>query len=81
MSDKQIKLFIRFIKDEGIYNHFFNSLKKYNNSKSANMYSPKAYLKRTKKYDAFRNAFVWASTIEGHEFWMNLDQKWSVYSF
>lgn len=68
-----LHLFYRFLKLNNVFNSF-----KYNVTlKSKESYRYKInYIKNELSDSLISNAFTWANTKEGHEFWENIDDKW-----
>ena len=57
---------IKFIKEEGVYNEYVRALHK-------------RHPRGTSKddvYQSINDSFTWDKTIEGHDFWHELHEKW-----
>lgn len=60
---------------------FFNFLQKNNALKAYKKYYKKCYGQSiaANEYIPLSVAFVWATTVEGNEYWKSLDQQWHDY--
>lgn len=71
MTDNQIKKLTNFLKKKDVYKSYMRNVKEYQNM------SVKRLLKRLNHFrSVFTSSFVWARTIEGHEFWFEIDNDW-----
>lgn len=66
------KLFIKFLKDNKAYETFMFNL----NSKKGFFFTPKKFFNNTFYEDFVSNAFAWAETKEGYDYWDELEDKW-----
>ena len=81
---KMSRLFIRFMKEEGIYTTFSNACNKRTCQPHGviNSLYYGSYVKYIRKGprvevdEMINRAFCWMDTDEGHEFWSALDDKW-----
>lgn len=69
------KLLYKFLKEQGVFQRYItNACKRY-------------YCDITKKNieeilqicNGIEDAFIWQDTKEGHDFWLNLNEKWGNY--
>ena len=85
------KVFIRFLKEEGVYSQFKRNFKEQTSTRIVwangskpnfvscdKVMSMKDFTFNIKnKADILNWAFSWADTIQGHNFWEILSSKWS----
>ena len=79
MTQREIKLFKRFLKETGAYQVFINN---YNESElryGLNGMNIIKYLKTIPSRRVLMAAFGWLSSQEGGEFWAERDEKWHTY--
>ena len=81
MSDKRIKEFIRFMKDNGAFKTFVLSYDPafYYEYSDLEAETITKFLKEVEDDEVINEAFLWASTIAGRDFWCELNDKWYSY--
>ena len=70
------KHFLRFLKNNDVYIQYRNCFKQ---SKPHFRHLIKNNWFYNTKVDIINASFHWASTKEGHDFWMNLHKQWEKY--
>ena len=70
-------IFIRFLKERGIYTSFKNNLL-CNTFESPEINS---YMDSIRSYPngAISSAFSWSDSIEGYDFWCDINDEWRLY--
>ena len=64
-----LRIFLRFLMDNGIYLSFINNTSKRWLNRDKPMYISE---------DIFSCSFIWHVTKEGHPFWYSIDTKWRL---
>lgn len=74
------KLFVQFLKDNNAFKQYVKNLKlrKCYFQTWENYTNPFTIclLGSTRPSNFIIGSFLWANTLEGHDFWKNLDDKW-----
>lgn len=73
-------LFVRFLKEKGIYKLF---VKNYYNEKNTSPYFTKKrdirfFLENKQTFYYVSGAFEWGDTEEGHNFWWEISDEWRL---
>ena len=80
MTDKERKVFLRFLKDEGLFTSFTKYLPQGNFARGKIKRPPDVifgeYLQMVGARGAISMAFCWGATSEGWSFWNKKDEKW-----
>jgi len=73
------KKFVKFLKDNGVYNEFiYNCNNKANNAFIRKEWkSLKTFCTDLNDYAYIRYAFIWIETKEGYDFWNKIDDDWN----
>ena len=84
--NKEIILFLRFLKENNAYEQFLYNFEKIKskawreywrkNPSIVSNYSVFSFLNEKEIEDWIMDAFPWASTKEGSNFWRDLHKKW-----
>ena len=71
--NKHLKnVFSRFLKDNNAYVEYFSNIKEFNTEDYL-----KDFFIRNSPESWLRLSFVWSSTMQGCDFWYDLDTKWN----
>ena len=83
MSEKEIKLFKRFLKEEGAFKAFQQNFQPgfvveqgYLVELGFDLSSLKSYLETCSVFNAVSRAFCWETTAQGFQFWEHINCKW-----
>lgn len=63
--------FIRFLKERGLYSIFYRNFNDCNP-----VIDLRNFLRSNNIHDWVDNAFCWRETVEGHDFWDDVDTQW-----
>ena len=70
-------LFIDFLKEKHAYDEYVTSLSK--NDRMSDFFYHKTFESLTKEKiedDYIEDAFLWSSSVSGHEYWSNINYRW-----
>jgi hypothetical protein len=83
MIEKNIKLFKRFLKEEGVFKAFqqnfqpgFFEEQDYLVEQGSDSFFLKSYLEVCRDFHAVSRAFCWETTAQGFLFWARINCKW-----
>ena len=78
--DNEFKKFLRYLKDNGIYNSYFNNLRsnrnEYNIFNSIYAHNLKVFFSTCQPQFWLTDCFCWADQKEGNDFWENFHVGW-----
>jgi len=73
--------FLRFLKDNGVYEKYFNAFFKSHHIRFHNWVNWAMYvIVHLDRIDLIENAFFFSCTEEGYEFWSKISNKYSEYA-
>ena len=75
-KEKIVKIFTRFLKEKDAFYAFRRNFDPYFYWRSQPPVTCRQYLDKVLKYDYITYAFHWVDSIEGYEFWNNIDKDW-----
>ena len=73
------KKFFRFLKEEGVYQLYIDNLYKNHPTTDLDFWNfglNAIFIEKEKCAEAINSAFCWSDTIQGHDFWSKLNNKW-----
>ena len=73
---KWIKPFIRFLKDNVIYQQYLTYCHSFQNNRYKRSFKKFLFAENRKYERAIINAFAWDLTSEGYGFWWEINKKW-----
>lgn len=68
-----IKIFYRFLKEEGIFSLYFKNLYR---QRGCSLNEKVCYIVRECPEGLINYAFNWSTTPQGHEFWETIHSQW-----
>ena len=80
MTKGEIKVFLRFLKEIGVYKSYLISTNKSKRQKLKGPRNAKQFLYGVIRCNAIQSAFVWDKSPEGHTFWRKVSEQWDIYS-
>jgi hypothetical protein len=73
---KVVKIFIRFLKEKNAFYAFRRNFDTYFYCSSQPPITCRQYLDKVPNYNYITDAFHWMDSIEGYDFWNNIDECW-----
>lgn len=80
MTKGEIKVFLRFLKEIGVYKSYLVSTNKSKRQKLTGPRNAKQFLYEVNRGNAIQSAFVWDESPEGHTFWREVSEQWDFYN-
>lgn len=74
------KVFLKFLKDNNIYNKFINNCKKDKEFKEKYWHNLADFSKNLNRHNYMTRAFMWDKTKEGSNFWSRYNSDWNNYA-